>query len=104
MVEKVIYIDHRAKKELASFPREIQVRIKALLKLLGELGSLESPTVKKLQHGLFELRIQKSGSWRVLFCYLEQGVVILTAFNKKTNKTPQKEITKAIRRMKEYLL
>ena len=58
----------------------------------------------KTQKGLFEARIKLgSNIWRV-FCFFDKGklVILLNGFTKKTQKTPQKEIDKAVRLMKEY--
>lgn len=54
--------------------------------------------------GLYEARIQlDSNIWRV-FCFFDKGklVVLLNGFTKKTQKTPPKEIAKALSLMKEY--
>jgi len=57
----------------------------------------------KTHKGLFEARIIGSNIWRV-FCFFDNGklVVLLNGFTKKTQKTPKKEIDKAVRLMKEY--
>lgn len=58
----------------------------------------------KTHKGLYEARI-KLGSdiWRV-FCFFDKGklVILFNGFTKKTQKTPKKEIDKAVRLMKEY--
>lgn len=54
--------------------------------------------------GLFEARVQLgSNIWRV-FCFFDKGrlVILLNGFQKKTQKTPKKEIDKAIQLKKEY--
>ncbi|MCK4920316.1 MAG: type II toxin-antitoxin system RelE/ParE family toxin [Bacteroidales bacterium] len=54
--------------------------------------------------GLFEARIKLgSNIWRV-FCFFDKGrlVILLSGFAKKTQKTPKKEIDKALVLMKSY--
>lgn len=54
--------------------------------------------------GLFEARIKLgSNIWRV-FCFFDGGklVILLNGYQKKTQKTPKKEIDKATRLMYEY--
>lgn len=54
--------------------------------------------------GLFEARIKLgSNIWRV-FCFFDKGklVILLNGFIKKKEKTPKKEIEKAVRLMNEY--
>lgn len=53
---------------------------------------------------LYEARIQLgSDIWRV-FCFFDQGklVILLNGFVKKTQKTPRKEIDKALALMNSY--
>ena len=55
-------------------------------------------------NGLYEARIQLgSNIWRV-FCFFDgdQLVILLNGFQKKSQKTPKKEIERAERLMKEY--
>jgi phage-related protein len=53
--------------------------------------------------GLFELRLKGAeGIARVFFCTMvEQEIVMLHSFIKKTQKTPEKELKLAKQRMKE---
>jgi len=53
--------------------------------------------------GLFELRPRSSeGVGRVLYCFMiNQRIVILHAFIKKTRETPKRELKLARKRMKE---
>ena len=55
-------------------------------------------------NGLYEARIQlASNIWRV-FCFIDHGrlVILLNGFQKKTQKTHENEIDKALRLMKQY--
>nr|WP_262904792.1 type II toxin-antitoxin system RelE/ParE family toxin [Echinicola marina] len=58
----------------------------------------------KTKKGLYEARVQlASNIWRV-FCFFDEGklVILLNGFQKKTKKTPPKEIEKAAQLMVEY--
>ncbi len=54
--------------------------------------------------GLFEIRVEYGSNIYRIFCCFEKGnlVVLFNGFQKKTQKTPKKEIEKAERIMKEY--
>ena len=54
--------------------------------------------------GLHEIRIEEGGNIYRIFCCLDEGylVILLSAFQKKTQKTPGKEIERAVRIMSEY--
>ena len=60
--------------------------------------------VKYLREEIFELRAVQGGNiFRVFFIFDEGNVVMLfNGFQKKTQKTPEKEINKAIQLKKEY--
>ena len=60
--------------------------------------------MKLIEDGLYELRIEyQSNIYRIFFCFDNGNIVILfNAFQKKAQKTPQKEIEIAKRLRKEY--
>ena len=61
------------------------------------------PTCRPLGNGLWEVRSNLSDGTigRVLFCILAGEMVLLHAFIKKTQKTPQRDIDLAEKRRKE---
>lgn len=104
-VNKTVFVDKRAEKELKKFPRVVQLKFQALFEILEEDGKLEEPFGKKLSGStnLFEVRVKFQGQWRALYAYMhESWIVILSAFTKKTQKTPLTEIEKAKERRKDY--
>jgi phage-related protein len=54
--------------------------------------------------GLFEIRIEYSSNIYRIFCCFDEGniVVLFNGFQKKTQKTPKKELEKAARIKEEY--
>lgn len=54
--------------------------------------------------GLYEIRIEYESNTYRIFCCLDEGqiVVLFNGFQKKSQKTPPKEIELATRIMKEY--
>ena len=72
--------------------------------LLRDYGPyLKHPYVKKLQDGLYELRISGSIAIRIFYTMYHDGYYLLHAFKKKSQKTPKREIKTALDRMKEIL-
>ncbi len=61
------------------------------------------PYCRPLGHGLWEVRSDLSGGriTRVMFCIVHGEMVLLHGFEKKTQKTPQRDIDLALKRMKE---
>lgn len=56
-------------------------------------------------NGLFAIRIEFESNIFRIFCCFDKGnlVVLFNGFQKKTQKTPKKEIEKAMQIMREYL-
>ena len=54
--------------------------------------------------GLFEIRVEYQSNIYRIFCCFDRGllVVLFNGFEKKTQKTPKKEIEKAMRLKQEY--
>jgi len=104
-VKKIILLHVRAEKELLKFSRVVKLKFKGLFEILESTGKLEEPFAKKLsgQNDLFELRVRHKGQWRAMYAYIEDSsIIILSAFHKKTQKTPQSELNKASKRLQEY--
>jgi phage-related protein len=100
----VEYFHPRVLAEIESWPVDVLADYARLIELLGEYGpSLRLPHSRALGEGLFELRPRgRSGLGRAFYCYLAgRRVVIVHAFIKKTQQTPDKELKLARRRVKE---
>ena len=54
--------------------------------------------------GLYEIRVQVGSDIFRIFCFFDKGklVVLANGFQKKSQKTPSKEIEKAIKIKEEY--
>lgn len=85
---------------------KVQDKIYKVIEAIETLERVPANYLKALAgtKGLYEARI-KLGSdiWRV-FCFFDQGklVILLNGFAKKSQKTPKKEIDKAISLMGAY--
>jgi phage-related protein len=100
-LKKEIILHPQAEKEISEFHEHVQERIYLMIKALEENGALEISDAKKLSghKNLFEIRIRYLGQYRVLYTYyLNKFILILTAFQKKTQRTPSKIIKTAINR------
>jgi phage-related protein len=100
------YFHPRVLAEVESWPVDILADYARLLELLAEYGpNLRLPHSRALGEGLFELRPRgRSGIGRAFYCFLVgKRVVIVHAFVKKTQQTPEKELKLARTRAKELL-
>ena len=74
------------------------------LVLLKTQDRLPTKFVKHIRDGLYELRTEYNGNiYRVFFIFDEGNIVVLfNGFQKKTQKTPSSEITKALMIKERY--
>ena len=74
------------------------------LALLKTADRLPAKFVKHIVDGLYELRTEYNGNiYRVFFIFDEGKIVVLfNGFQKKSQKTPQNEIKRALRIKEEY--
>jgi phage-related protein len=98
---KKIYI---AVKKLRQFvdmqSDEMQAEYLKIVEQLEKDGRLVEPFGKKLDKGLFEMRIRRGGQVRVLYFYQDKEYVVgVHGFVKKTQKTLQQELKQAMRVM-----
>lgn len=83
---------------------DVRKKIDYVLDMLKSLRKINSKFVKHISDGLFELRVEWEGNiYRVFFIFDDVNIVVLfNGFQKKSQKTPVREIEKALRIKKEY--
>ena len=64
---------------------------------------LKPPDIKKIQTGLYELRIQGKSTIRIFYAKIGGDYYLIHAFVKKSQKTPPKELKVALDRMKKII-
>ncbi len=79
---------------LESLSSQEVAKVVRTIELLEEFGNgLGMPHSKHLNGGLLELRVRGKREIRVLYCFHKQKSYLLHAFIKKTQKTPEKELS-----------
>ena len=100
----VDYFNQRVLDEIESWPVVVLANYARLVELLVEFGpDMRMPHSRALSGGLFELRPRgREGIRRAMYCFVVgQRVVVLHAFVKKSQTTPQRDLDVASKRMKE---
>ncbi len=86
--------------------RKVKDKIIWTFDLIEEIDRVPESYLKHLDgtDGLFEIRVQLASDIFRIFCCFDEGLLIVLAngFQKKTQKTPKKEIEKALKIKKEY--
>ena len=104
MPYSIEYFHPRVLAEIEAWPAETLADYARIAELLMEHGpNLRLPHSRAFGGGLFELRPRgKSGIGRAFYCFLVgQRAVVLHAFFKKSQQTPDRELKLARKRMKE---
>jgi len=100
----VSFYNQKVEAETLSFPNGILANFLHIAEMIEECGpALGLPYTKAIGNGLFEIRAKGSeGIGRSFFCTVkDREVVILHSFIKKSQKTPNKEMGIARKRLKE---
>jgi phage-related protein len=105
-VREVIAFQDHFEKFLKEQPVKVQNKIFKVIEIIETYERVPSTYLKAITgtNGLYEARIKlASNIWRV-FCFFDKGklVILLNGFTKKTQKTPKKEIQKALNLMELY--
>ena len=106
MAYTIEYFHPRVLAEIESWPVDIVADYARIAELLMQhRPSLRLPHSRAFGGGLFELRLRgRTGIGRAFYCFLvDQRVVVLHAFIKKSQQTPERELLLASKRLKEVL-
>ena len=105
-VREVIAYKNYFEDFLLAQPIKVQDKIYKVIEIIETYERVPTKYLKAIvgAQGLYEARIKLSSNiWRV-FCFFDEGklVILLNGFTKKTQKTPKREIDKAINLMSSY--
>lgn len=106
MAWSIQYYSETVESEVLALPPGLLARYLKLTDLMLEFGpNLGTPHTRSMGDRLFELRVKgKEGIARVFYCTLiGERIVMLHSFVKKTQKTPNRELKVARRRLKEVI-
>ncbi|MBS1644596.1 MAG: type II toxin-antitoxin system RelE/ParE family toxin [Bacteroidetes bacterium] len=86
--------------------KKVKAKIVWILDLVQDLERVPETYLKHIENtdGLYEIRVQLGSNIYRIFCFFDKGqlVVLANGFQKKTQKTPKKEIEMAIKIKTEY--
>jgi len=86
--------------------KKVKAKIIWTFDLIEELPRVPETYLKHLENtnGLYEIRIQVGSDIFRIFCFFDEGklIVVTNGFQKKTQKTPMREIEQALKIKAEY--
>ncbi|HEY0795142.1 MAG TPA: type II toxin-antitoxin system RelE/ParE family toxin [Acidisarcina sp.] len=101
------FLNEDVKASLDALPLDIRASFQRISELIGSHGleRVREPYVKHLEGPLWEMRLKgKGGIARAVYVTaIGRRVVVVHVFEKKTQKTPRREIITALKRAKEVV-
>jgi phage-related protein len=89
-----------------SLDSSIQEKIEYVFKVIRTMDRIPQKFLTHIEgtDGLYEIRIKESSDIYRVFCCFDAGriVILFNGFQKKSQKTPRKEIDKALRIKQDY--
>jgi len=86
--------------------KKVKAKIVWTFDLVEDLQRVPETYLKHIKNtdGLYEIRVQLGSDIFRIFCFFDHGqlVVLMNGFQKKTQKTPKKEIELALKIKAEY--
>lgn len=89
-----------------SLDSTVQEKIEYVFKVIRTVDRIPQKFLKHIENtdGLYEIRIKVGSDIFRVFCCFDAGriVILFNGFRKKSQKTPKKEIDKALKLKQEY--
>ena len=86
--------------------QKIKERILWTIRLIRDIQRVPEQYLKHMEgtDGLYEIRVSSGNNIFRIFCFFDEGqlVILLNAFQKKTQKTPTDEIERAKKLKRQY--
>ena len=106
MAREIIFYENHFFDFYVSLQDKVKMKIKFVLELIKQVDKVPAKFFSPIigYEGLFEVRVVYESNIYRIFCCFDKGnlVVLFNGFQKKSQKTPKKEIEKAMRLKQEY--
>jgi phage-related protein len=106
MIREIQFYKNHFTDFYISLDSSVQEKIEFVFKIIRTVDRIPEKFFKHIEgyDGLFEIRIKAGSDIYRVFCCFDKGRIVLlfNGFQKKSQKTPKKEIEKAARLKQEY--
>jgi phage-related protein len=103
---KIVFYKNHFQDFFSKQNKKVKAKIVWTFDLVEDLQRVPETYLKHIENtdGLYEIRVQLGSDIFRIFCFFDQGqlVVLANGFQKKTQKTPKKEIEMALKIKAEY--
>lgn len=105
-IRNIVFYKHYFNDFFVELPEKVKDKFIWTFNLIQEIKNIPENYLKHIENtnGLYEIRVQFGNDIFRAFCFFDVGqlVVLANGFQKKTQKTPKKEIEIALQIKKEY--
>ena len=106
MKRQLLFYGRKLFSFLEALDDDSREKVEWTLELIRTLDTIPLKYFKHLEgtKGLYEIRIEWSSTAYRMFCFFDQGniIVVVSGFIKKQQKTPLREIQQALKLKKQY--
>jgi phage-related protein len=106
VIRKIIFYERHFIEFYRKQDQKAKVKIQYVFELIKQVQRVPKKFLEHITgtNGLYEIRVEYQSNIYRIFCCFDDGqlVVVFNGFQKKTQKTPKKEIEKAVKLMSEY--
>ncbi|MCC5927012.1 MAG: type II toxin-antitoxin system RelE/ParE family toxin [Bacteroidetes bacterium] len=106
MTRKIVFYENHFIEFYQIQNDRVKSKIQYVFELIKQVEKVPEKFLKHIEgtDGLFEVRVEYQSNIFRIFCCFDEGrlVVLFNGFQKKTQKTPKKEIQRAEKLMKAY--
>jgi len=103
---QIIFHEHYFIDFYLEQPEDVKEKIEYVFKIIRSVQNVPRKFLEHIKNtdGLYEIRIEYESNIYRIFCCFDKGnlVVLFNGFQKKTQKTPTKEIDLALKLKDEY--
>jgi len=107
-VRSVVFYKNYVKDFLKTLSPKVKAKVIWTIRIIENLPIVQAEYLKHIEgtDGLYEIRVRYGSDIYRIFCFFDYGRLIILAngFQKKTQKTPRKEIDLALKIKQEYEL
>lgn len=106
MNRTIIFYENHFIEFYQGLDKKVKSKIQYVFELIKQVDRVPDKFLKHVTgtNGLYEIRVEYQSNIYRVFCCFDEGklVVLFNGFQKKSQKTPQKEIDKAEQLMNAY--
>jgi phage-related protein len=103
---KAVFYKDYFEKFFVEQPEKVKAKLIWTIELIEDIERIPETYLKHIDatDGLYEMRVKLGSNIYRIFCFFDHGklIILVNGFQKKSQKTPKKEIERALKIKEEY--